>query len=97
MSKGFVHVVCHDGVNVVAGAITKLFDRGCEITAIDAPSGQLFPKGARIVMNLLDEGSGRSTNSRVQLTSVLRRDGNWVYKVRWGRVPELLQDAGTKA
>lgn len=97
MSKDFVHVVCHDGVHAVAGAITKLFDRGCEVTALDPAPGPSFPKGAKIVLNLLEEKSGRSMNSRVQVTAILRREGAWVYKFRWGRVPELLQDAGTHA
>jgi hypothetical protein len=88
-----IPVVCHDFRSVVTGTLREITETGCELVSAQQTSGPVFPQKTKVLLNLLDEKSGRSVNVSARLTAAQRFDGKWVYRIRWPQVPEFLQQA----
>jgi hypothetical protein len=84
-----IPVVCHDFRSVLTGMLREISDTGCELVSGMETEGPVFPQKTQVFLNLVDERSGRSVNIRARLTAVVRRGGQWVYRIRWSRVPEF--------
>jgi hypothetical protein len=86
-------VICHDYRSIVSGRIGEITDTGCElVSGVDTPT-PVFPQKTQVLINLLDEPSGKSVNVSARLTGCVRRDGAWVYRIRWKQLPEFLAGA----
>jgi hypothetical protein len=88
-----VPVICHDFRSIVSGRIREITDTGCELVSGVDTSGPIFPQKAQVLLNLLDEKSGKSVNVQARLTAAQRIEGQWVYRIRWSVKPEFLAKA----
>ncbi|OFZ80821.1 MAG: hypothetical protein A3K03_09855 [Bdellovibrionales bacterium RIFOXYD1_FULL_44_7] len=85
-----IQVLCHDQFNVISGTVRSVTDIGCELVSSVRTPGPVFAKKARVLLNILDEKSGKSMNVYARLTAVIRDDGSWVYRVQWRQKPQIL-------
>lgn len=95
-----LEVLCLTRVSVLSGELGAVTETGCELTAAASARSTTpaLPRGATIVLNLLDRASGRSMNVHAKVASVRRSREGWVYRFLWERCPELLyQSAGSYA
>lgn len=91
MSEKAVPVVCHDFRSIVTGHLRAIDGTGCElVSSLDTP-GPVFPQKIEVFLNLLNEASGESVNVRARLTAAVRRDGRWLYRIRWQKLPAFLE------
>ncbi len=91
MSEKSIPVVCHDFRSIVTGHLRAIDGTGCElVSSLDTP-GPVFPQKIDVFLNLFDETSGESVNVRARLTAAVRRDGRWLYRIRWQQVPAFLE------
>lgn len=93
MSEKNVPVVCHDFRSIVTGYLRSIDGTGCELVSGLATAGPVFAQKAEIFLNLFDEKSGQSVNVRARLTAAIRRDGQWLYRIRWQQKPAFLDQA----
>jgi hypothetical protein len=93
MSQKEVPVVCHDFRSIVTGNIREISDTGCELVSSIQSTGPVFAQKANVLLNLLDEKTGRSVNVSARLTAVKRHEGKWTYRIRWSSLPDFLSSA----
>lgn len=86
-----IPVVCHDRRNLINGMIRNITETGCElVSSVNSPN-PAFPHKTAVLLNVLDEMTGRSVNVQARLTNVMRQDGAWTYKIRWNEFPQILK------
>ncbi|MBY0470931.1 hypothetical protein K2X30_07145 [bacterium] len=78
-----LQAVCHDFRNVVNGMIEEFNELGCEVTSLVESSDPIFSQRSNIVINLLNEKTGKSVTLPARLTRAFRKDGSWCYRIRW--------------
>jgi len=88
--NALIPVVCHDFRNIVTGTLREVTQTGCELVSNTHTTGPVFPQKAMIMLNLLDEKSGKSINVRARLVGAKRQEGTWTYRIRWPELPEFL-------
>jgi GYF domain 2 len=83
-------VVCHDSFfSLVSGILRKVTDRGCELISGDPSDAPPFGLAASLTLNVLDPSTRRSINMKVQVRDIFRRNGDWVYLLRWNTRPSF--------
>jgi len=85
-----IQALCHDQRSMLAGAIRGVDDRGCEFLGPSEGDTPVFPKKTLVILNLIDEASGKTQNLQVRLGGVSRREGRWSYRLQWEETPEIL-------
>lgn len=90
-SAGRYQVICHDFHGILSGTLEDVNERGCEMVAPSKDANPVFPKRTWIVMNILDETTGKSMNFRARLVGASLHKGYWRLRLRWQEVPALLQ------
>ncbi len=89
--RGGIQAVCHDRQNMITGALESVTDAGCELVTGDRSHRPYFAPDARVILNLLDPESGRSTNLRGKLRGARLTQGGWRYEISWEGRPEALE------
>lgn len=90
MKPGSIPVVCHDFRSVITGVIHEITETGCELISSLQTTGPVFPQKTQVLLNVLDEKTGRSVNVQARLTAARRQDGQWAYRIRWKGCPEFV-------
>jgi hypothetical protein len=91
-----IRAICHDSRTAIAGKLLQVTETGAELESYDDVSGtpRLYFRGDQqttvAFLNLFEESSERSQTLRVRLANAQKRNGKWVYQLRWERCPELL-------
>jgi hypothetical protein len=89
-----IQAICHDRLHVIAGELRDVSARGCELISRSAEgTAPTFPRKVNVLINLVDESTGKSMNVHARLTSVCRKEGCWAYRVRWQALPPILKRA----
>ncbi len=86
-----IPAICHDYKSIVSGRIREISENGCELVSSVQTPGPVFPQKTQVLLNLLDEKTGRSVNIQARLTRAQRCEGTWIYRIRWKALPEFLQ------
>jgi hypothetical protein len=90
-----VTVVAHNKRSVINGALRNPTSVGALLVG-PAPRDRMagpFVRGTKIWINLLDVRSGKTESIEAQVTSVMRRGSSWEYRVKWDRIPTILDAA----
>jgi hypothetical protein len=90
-----ITVVAHNRRSVINGQLRQPTSVGAMLVG-PAPRDRMsgpFVRGSRIWINLLDVRSGKSENVEAQVTSTMRRGSVWEYRVKWDKVPTILEAA----
>jgi len=81
--------VAHDRNEVVIGILENVTDAGCELVCDDHSTAPMLGINSQLVLNVTNPAGEKAMNVRASLSSVERRDGNWVYRLRWAEVPSF--------
>lgn len=81
--------VCHDHKEVVVGILENISDSGCELVSDEHSTIPKLALNSPLVLNVTNSAGEKAMNVRASLSSVERRDGNWVYRIRWAEAPSF--------
>lgn len=84
-----LEAICHNEYALVAGRLENSNELGCEMVCPDPSESPGLVVGSVLLLDVLDGGRSRATILKVSLVGVDRRDGNWVYRLRWARPPSF--------
>lgn len=90
-----VPVVAHNKRSVINGSLQNPTSVGALLVG-PAPRERMsgpFVRGSKIWLNLLDLRSGKTENVEAQVIGMMRRGTSWEYRVKWDRLPEILDAA----
>jgi hypothetical protein len=90
-----ISVICHDHQSVVTGTLANVTEGGCEFIATSKSTAPEFQEKLPILLHLLDLPTGKSMNVSGRVGHIERRDGTWVYRIRWKHCPQILSDRGS--
>jgi hypothetical protein len=79
--------ICHDHCTLVAGLLENISDLGCELVSRDHADAPRLALNSALVLNVLDKKGERAVNVRASASEVWRRDGAWIYRIRWAHRP----------
>ena len=82
--------VCHNHRNLIQVRMESVTDDGCELWTRHDEASPLFVQKSNVILNLFDEKTGASSNVEGRVSGVSRRNGEWVYRVRWNHCPEMI-------
>jgi hypothetical protein len=83
--------VCHDNRIIVGGIIASSIGSDSIMKTTDYGDRlPPFKKGAKVIINLLDEESGKTENVKAQIVDFKKTGGSWEYRLKWGDTPGLL-------
>ncbi len=85
-----VSALCSDGKNILSGRISQATETGCDLSIETDSASPRFAEKSRIKLHLLDESSGAAVHVPAKILSISRSNGQWSYRVRWDRLPEIL-------
>jgi hypothetical protein len=84
-------VICHDNRSIVGGVISS--SMGSDSVMKTSDYGDMLPpfkKGSKVMINLLDEASGKTENVKAQIVDFKKSGSNWEYRLKWSETPKLL-------
>ncbi len=82
-----IEAICHDFNAIVSGLLENVSDLGCDLVSHDGSDGPRLGLKARLVLNVVDKTGKQAMNVNASLSDVVRRDSNWVYRIRWSHPP----------
>ena len=82
-TRGQVPVVCHNFRQVVSGLAHRMTATGCELRTTDGHFSPAFVSRSSVILNLLDDESGKLMNVEGRVCGVSRTGDGWIYQVRW--------------
>lgn len=88
-SLEMTEAVCHDHNALVVGVLENVGDAGCELVSHDHADAPKLGLNSTLVLNVLDGGGKKAMNVKALLSTVFRRDGAWVYRIRWAQRPSF--------
>lgn len=88
-SLEMLEAVCHDHNAIVTGTLENVSDAGCELVSHEHADAPKLALNSTLVLNVLDSGGDKAMNVRALLSTVARRDGAWVYRIRWAQRPSF--------
>jgi hypothetical protein len=83
--------VCHDNRTIVGGVIASSMGNDSVMKTQDY--GDMLPpfkKGSKVMVNLLDENSGKTENVKAQIVDFKKSGSSWEYRLQWIDTPTLL-------
>lgn len=86
-----VKVTCFDHIHIATGHLESVHEFGCSFLSDEDGATPNFSRKSNIIMNFLDEKSGKTQNTKARLSSVSRLDGVWVYKIKWDSTPTIMK------
>jgi hypothetical protein len=86
-----IQAIVHDRLHVITGSLEEVTDAGCELVTTERSHRPYFAPEARVLMNLLDPESGRSTNLLGKLKGARLTAAGWRYELAWEGRPEALE------
>jgi hypothetical protein len=81
--------VCHDFQEIVSGRLEHITDAGCDLICTDAQESPRLALDSSLLLNVFDPSSNRGINVKASLSEITRRDGVWIYHLRWSHRPSL--------
>jgi hypothetical protein len=81
--------ILFDSRNAVTAWVAEATADGCELRSESEHTDPFFVQKAGANIHLHEVATGKSTRIPVRVSHVFRREGQWIYKVRWAAVPSL--------
>lgn len=78
-----LHGTLHDQRTLVTGSLERMSDAGAELVSHGNEPDPLLPLKARIVLSIVNESSQKAVTIPAKLIGIVRREGAWVYRIRW--------------
>jgi hypothetical protein len=88
-SLEMTEAVCHDHCSMVTGTLENLTDAGCELVSHEHTVTPKLALHSPLVLNVTDPAGEQAMSVKASLSSVSRRDGAWVYCIRWAQLPSF--------
>lgn len=87
-SKKLFPAICFDNRTTMGGEVSHAHSRGGRFVSLpNSPS--VFPKGATVSVDLLDEAADKTAKIKSVVSGVSRLDNRWVLELEWGECPLL--------
>jgi hypothetical protein len=84
-------VICHDNRSIVAGVIGSFLGTDSVLKSSDyLDMLPPFKKGAKVLVNLLDEKSGKTENAQAEIVDFKKTNSKWEYRLKWSSTPKLI-------
>ena len=88
-SNSTVTAICHDRRRAILGEIRRSSDTGCELLCTAGDAGPGFARRSTLILNLLEESTGKSANVIARLEAIAREGDTWIYRFAWDEAPDL--------
>lgn len=79
--------ICHNSQELVSGWLTQITDMGCELVSSNPSDTPELGINTSCVLNVMDAARRKAMNVKARLVESTRRDGHWVYRLRWAKRP----------
>lgn len=84
-----VEALCYGGDILLNGRLDLITETGCVLVSGHHGGDPKLAVGVRVSLNLFDKKSKGSLETSVRVVNIERKDSNWVYRLRWGGIPQL--------
>src|SRR5580765_515134 len=79
-----LEALCYDSIRaLVSGVLKNVSKNGCELVCKDEADSPSLAMRSLLKMNVLEPKTGKSVNMKVRVSESSRKDGCWIYHVRW--------------
>ena len=80
---------CHNYIQGVGGRLEGVTETGCDLLVREGHDHPRFAQHVPLLLNLMDVEQGKSWNIKVTLSQSERRNDEFVYRMRWDKMPTL--------
>ena len=80
-------VLMFDNRNLSFAKIISSSESECQLLSFEVSSSPIFSRKAKIILNISNRENRTSINIEAKLVSVSRKDGKWIYKAKWEKLP----------
>lgn len=84
-----IEAICHNFSQVISGNIANVSDFGCDLITKDSSDSPRLGLQSNLVLNVIDPKKDRAMNVPASLSDVTRKDGLWIYHLRWTAIPSF--------
>jgi hypothetical protein len=81
--------ICYDANEIVSGILENVTDGGCELVSHSHADAPKLALNTPLMLNVLDSDGEQAMNVKAALSTISRREGAWVYRIRWARRPSF--------
>lgn len=81
--------VCHDFNEIISGKLAHITDTGCDLICLESVETPRLGLDVSLLLSVFEPSSKRAINVKASLSEVTRKDGVWVYHLRWSHRPTL--------
>lgn len=86
-----ISAICHDQQSVLSGVLSNVSDAGCEFLCDSHSASPELQTKISIFLHLFETSSRRSIKVTGRVGRIDRRNGQWVYRIHWKKIPQLFQ------
>lgn len=79
--------ICHNSQDLVSGRMENISDLGCELVSSNHSEAPQLGANSSCILNVMDGAKQRAVNIKARMVETCRRNGRWVYRLRWARRP----------
>jgi hypothetical protein len=84
-----VEAVVHNFRDIVSGLLENVTDTGCDLISEDPADAPKLALKSSLVVNVIDPAKEKAMNVKASLSEISRRDGRWIYRLRWVHRPSF--------